>query len=79
MDVVKEQQKIPMFWGDIGSQHPELLKKLGLIRDEKKPVKVLAKIEGELSKKLVIKVDKFSAKVEELIKASGGSIECLTR
>jgi len=59
--------------------NPVLLKKLGLIRDEKRPVKVLAKIEGELSKKLVIKVDKFSAKVEELIKVSGGSIECLTR
>lgn len=58
---------------------PKSLKKLKLIRDEEKPVKVLATIDGELSKKLVVKVDKFSAKTKELIEAAGGSIECLTR
>ncbi|NQT28615.1 MAG: 50S ribosomal protein L15 [Candidatus Omnitrophica bacterium] len=59
--------------------NPTVLKKLGLIQDEKKPVKVLAKIEGKLSKKLIIKVDKFSAKAKEFVEAAGGSIECLTR
>ena len=59
--------------------NPQILKKLRLIRNDKKPVKVLATIDGELSKKLVVKVDKFSAKTKELIEAAGGSIECLTR
>ena len=59
--------------------NPQILKKLKLIQDDKKPVKVLATINGELSKKLVVKVDKFSAKTKELIEAAGGSIECLTR
>jgi len=55
------------------------LKKLKLIRNDKKPVKVLATIDGELDKKLVVKVDKFSAKTKELIEAAGGMIECLGR
>ncbi len=59
--------------------NPQTLKALRLIRSDKKPVKVLAKIEGELSKKLVVKVDKFSAKTRQLIEAAGGTIECLTR
>ena len=59
--------------------NPTSLKKLNLIKDDKKPVKVLATIDGELSKKLVVKVDKFSAKTKEIIEAAGGSIECLTR
>jgi len=59
--------------------NPQILKKLKLIRDEEKPIKVLAAIDGEFSKKLVVKVDKFSAKTKELIEAAGGSIECLTR
>lgn len=59
--------------------NPQILKKLKLIRNDKKPVKVLATINGELSKKLVVKVDKFSAKAKELIEAAGGTIECLTR
>ena len=59
--------------------NPKSLKDLRLIRNDKKPVKVLATIDGELSKKLIVKVDKFSAKTKELIEAAGGSIECLTR
>lgn len=59
--------------------NPQILKKLKLIRNDKKPVKVLATIDGELSKKLVVKVDKFSAKTKELIEAAGGMIECLGR
>jgi len=72
--------------GDIQNSHkgseeinPQILKKLKLIRNDKKLVKVLANIDGELSKKLVVKVDKFSAKVKELIEAAGGMIECLGR
>jgi len=59
--------------------NPQILKKFKLIRNDKKPVKVLANIDGELSKKLVFKVDKFSVKTKKLIEAAGGSIECLTR
>jgi len=59
--------------------NPQILKKFKLIRNDKKPVKVLANIDGELSKKLVVKVDKFSVKTKKLIEAAGGSIECLTR
>ncbi len=59
--------------------NPQTLKKFKLIRNDSKPVKVLANIDGELSKKLVVKVDKFSAKTKKLIEAAGGSIECLTR
>ncbi len=64
---------------DISEVTPKALKKLNLIKDEKKPVKVLAVVEGELSKKLVVKVDKFSLKAKELIEAAGGRIECLGR
>ncbi|MFH1518971.1 MAG: 50S ribosomal protein L15 [Candidatus Omnitrophota bacterium] len=59
--------------------NPKVLMKLNLIKDEKKPVKVLAVVEGKLSKKLVIKVDKISSKAKELVEAAGGRIECLGR
>tara|TARA_B100000315_G_scaffold253297_1_gene291813 strand:- start:1089 stop:1544 length:456 start_codon:yes stop_codon:yes gene_type:complete len=59
--------------------NPEILKKLNLIKDEKKPVKILAKIQKKFDKKLTFKVDKFSAKAKELIEAAGGNIECLNR
>ncbi len=64
---------------DSAEINPQTLKKLNLICDDRRPVKVLANIDGELAKKLVVKVDKFSAKTKELIEAAGGSIECLTR
>ncbi|MCK4520012.1 MAG: 50S ribosomal protein L15 [Candidatus Omnitrophica bacterium] len=65
--------------GDAKEINPEVLKKLKLIKSEKKPVKVLAVVKNEFSKKLVIKADKFSLKAKELIEAAGGRIECLVR
>lgn len=59
--------------------NPEVLEKIKLIKDKEKPVKILAKVEDGFSKKVVIKVDKFSRKVKELVEAAGGSIECLPR
>lgn len=58
---------------------PKVLKKLNLIKDEKKPVKVLAKIEGNFDNKLTFKANKFSSKAKELIEAAGGSVECLNQ
>lgn len=49
------------------------LKKLGLIKSLKKPVKVLGK--GELKAKVNLEVDAFSAKAKEKIEAAGGSIK----
>jgi large subunit ribosomal protein L15 len=58
---------------------PKLLKKLNLVKDEKKPIKILAAGDGDFSKKILFKADKFSAKAKELIEAAGGSVECLVR
>ncbi|GMR24744.1 MAG: 50S ribosomal protein L15 [Ignavibacteria bacterium] len=51
----------------------ESLKKLGLVRSIKKPIKVLGK--GEIKAKVTLKVDAFSAKAKEKIEAAGGSIQ----
>ena len=51
----------------------ESLKKLGLVRSIKKPIKVLGK--GEIKTKVNLKVDAFSAKAKEKIEAAGGSIK----
>ena len=51
----------------------ELLKKLGLVRSIKKPIKVLGK--GEIKAKVTLKVDAFSAKAKEKIEAAGGSVK----
>jgi large subunit ribosomal protein L15 len=51
----------------------ESLKKLGLVRSIKKPIKVLGK--GEIKTKVTLKVDAFSAKAKEKIEAAGGSVE----
>ena len=56
-----------------------ILRKLNLIKDEKKLVKVLAKLEGNFDKKITFKADKFSLKAKEIIEAAGGSAECLNR
>ena len=58
---------------------PEILKKMNIIKDEKKPVKILAKTAGDFTKKCVFKADKFSSRARELIETAGGSIECLNR
>ena len=51
----------------------ESLKKLGLVRSIKKPIKVLGK--GEIKAKVTLKVDAFSAKAKEKIEAAGGSVK----
>ena len=49
------------------------LKKLGLIKSLKKPIKVLGK--GELKAKVNLEVDSFSIKAKEKIEAAGGSVK----
>lgn len=65
--------------GEISEVNPASLKELNLIKDEKKPVKILAKTKDKFTKKIIFKADKFSAKAKELIEAAGGSVECLKR
>lgn len=45
----------------------------GIIKSTKTPVKVLG--QGELDKKLIVKVDKVSASAKEKIEAAGGTVE----
>ncbi|MCS4488535.1 50S ribosomal protein L15 [Streptococcus sciuri] len=54
---------------------PALLKEAGIVRNFKSGVKVLGK--GELTKKLTVKVAKFSKSAEVAITAKGGSIEVI--
>lgn len=51
----------------------ESLKKLGLVKSIKKPIKVLGK--GEIKAKVTLKVDAFSAEAKEKIEAAGGSVQ----
>lgn len=54
----------------------EKLTENGLIRGDKKPVKILAA--GELSKKLTVQAHAFSANAKASIEAAGGSCEEVT-
>lgn len=58
---------------------PDSLLKVNLIRDAKKPVKILAKIKGAFSVKANFKVDRISAKAKQIIEECGGTIEFLSR
>lgn len=51
----------------------EELKKLGLVRSSKKPVKVLG--DGDLKVKIQLEVNAFSSSAKEKIEAAGGSIK----
>lgn len=51
--------------------NPEMLVKVGLIRDASLPVKVLA--EGEIKKKLTVSAAKFSAAAKQKIEKAGGA------
>jgi len=62
-----------------GEVNPELLKKNNLIKNEKKPIKILAKTKDKFTIKAKFKADKFSTKALELIKDAGGKVECLSR
>ena len=54
---------------------PDLMRAIGLVRDARLPIKVLAR--GEVSKKLSVQAHKFSGKAAEKIAAAGGSAQIL--
>jgi len=54
---------------------PEEMAQLGLIRNTRKPVKVLG--DGELEFALTVSAHAFSAKAREVIEAKGGRAEVL--
>ena len=54
----------------------ELMVERGLIRNLKRPVKILA--QGSLSKKLTVQAHKFSKSAQAGIEAAGGSCEVVT-
>jgi large subunit ribosomal protein L15 len=54
---------------------PEVLRERGIVRNNRGPVKVLAR--GDVEKKLTVRVHKFSGKAAEKIVAAGGSAEVL--
>ena len=54
---------------------PESLVEIGLIKNTKTDVKILG--DGELSKKLTVRVHRISASAREKIEAAGGTVELL--
>lgn len=54
---------------------PELLKEMGLIKNQLNGIKVLGN--GELDKKLTVRAHKFSAKASEMIEKLGGKAEVI--
>ena len=54
---------------------PESLVEVGLIKNTKTDIKLLG--EGEISKKLTVRVHRISASAREKIEAAGGSVELL--
>jgi len=56
---------------------PELLRQVGIIKNLRQPVKVLG--DGQISRALTVRVQKFSAAAKEKIEAAGGSVEEVAR
>ncbi|MEN6463213.1 MAG: 50S ribosomal protein L15 [Syntrophomonas sp.] len=54
---------------------PELLKEAGLVKSYKDGIKILG--DGDLEKKLTIKVHKISKQAEEKVTAQGGKVEVI--
>lgn len=54
---------------------PELLKEAGLVKSFKDGIKILG--DGDLEKKLTIKVHKISKQAEEKVTAQGGKVEVI--
>ncbi len=52
------------------------MREVGLIRDFRKPVKILGN--GRLTKKLIVDAAKFSGTAVEKIEAAGGSIRVVS-
>ena len=59
--------------------NPQELKAVNLIKDESRPVKILAKMNDKLTLAVTFKAHKFSKKAVKIIKEAGGSVECLTQ
>ena len=55
--------------------NPQILKEMGLVKNQLDGIKVLGK--GKLTKKLVVKANKFSATAKEAIEAQGGKAEVI--
>ena len=55
---------------------PELLRERGLVREAKKPVKVLGR--GDISKALTVHAHKFSGSAAEKIAKAGGTAEVIS-
>ncbi|MFH1875476.1 MAG: 50S ribosomal protein L15 [Candidatus Omnitrophota bacterium] len=58
---------------------PKVLCELGLIGDETKAVKILARIKDAFSLKVTVKADKFSQKAKQTIEGAGGTALILER
>ena len=56
---------------------PQSLKEALLIKDAKRPVKILAKLKGDFSASCVFKAHEFSRNAKEIIEKAGGKVECL--
>ena len=54
---------------------PDVMRAIGLVRDARLPIKVLAR--GDMSKKLSVRAHKFSGKAAEKLAAAGGSAQVL--
>jgi len=64
---------------DVEIIDPGVLKRVNLIKNENKPVKILANLSGDFNLKATFKADKFSKKAKEIIESVGGKAECLKR
>jgi large subunit ribosomal protein L15 len=51
---------------------PELLRKLGIVKSSRLPVKILG--DGDLTRKLTVTADRFSAAAKAKIEAAGGKV-----
>lgn len=54
---------------------PELLLTSGIVKNAKSGIKILG--EGEITKKLTVKANKFSKSAQEAIESAGGKIEVI--
>jgi large subunit ribosomal protein L15 len=52
---------------------PQRLKEAGLLKNLRKPVKILA--QGNLHKPLIVKADKFSQEARQKVELAGGRVE----
>jgi large subunit ribosomal protein L15 len=59
--------------------NPVVLRQVNLIKNDKKPVKILASIKDAFNLKAVFKADSFSEKAKKIIEGAGGKADCLKR